>query len=250
MRNLAFLTHREFASYFKSTMAYVVMFFFFAVTGLIFWIRLSTLNSPQAPPVEYPMHLWFVWVLLFALTFIIPAITMRLMAEEMKSGTIESLSTAPVRDGEIVLSKFFAAFGFYLVLLLPTLFYAGILYANAKPFHADWRPIAAGYVGLVFIGGFFLSIGTLASTLTRDQMVAYISAAMAIILLQMTFFLRNFILQDETLKRILRPFDFFDNFQNFGRGVVDTRHIVFYVVMMALLLYLSINALKWKKWRV
>ncbi len=250
MRNLFFLFQREFAAYFKSTMAYVVMFFLFAVTGLIFWIRISSLNNPQAPPTEYPMHFWFVWTLMFGLTFIIPAITMRLLAEEMKSGTIELLATAPVRDCEIILSKFLAAFAFYCVLLAPTFIYVLLLRENAKPVRPDMGPILSGYMGLLFIGGFFLSIGTLTSASTRDQMVAYISAAMAIILLQMVFFLRNFIIESEGWKKILRPFDFFDNFQNFGRGVIDTRHIVFYIAMTALLLFLSVRMLKWRKWRV
>ncbi len=250
MRNLLILFHREFAAYFKSTMAYVVMFFFFAVAGLIFWIRISSLNNPQAPPMEYPMHFWFVWTLMFGLTFIIPAITMRLLAEEMKSGTIELLSTAPIRDAEIVLSKFLAAFAFYAVLLAPTAIYVLIIRENAKPVKPDLGPILSGYIGLLFVGGFFLSIGTLTSAFTRDQIVAYISAAMAIILLQMVFFLRSFIIESEAWKELLRPFDFFDNFQNFGRGVIDTRHIVFYLATMALMLFMSVQVLKWRKWKV
>jgi ABC-2 type transport system permease protein len=244
------LFRREFLAYFKSSMAYVVMFFFFAVTGLVFYINAKSLSHPQAAPTEYPLHFWFIYTLLFALTLIIPAITMRLMAEEMKSGTIESLATAPVRDAEIVVSKYLAALAFYCVLLLPTVFYALILRENARPVRPDLGPILSGYLGLLCIGGFFLAIGTLTSTLARDQMVAYISAAMAIMLLQMTFFLRNFLVESEIWKKILRPFDFFDNFQNFGRGVVDTRHIVFYVASAVFLLFVSVHVLKWRKWRV
>jgi ABC-2 type transport system permease protein len=230
-------------------MAYVVLFFFFAVSGVIFWMQIKSLASPSAPATEYPLHMWFIWTLLFALTFIIPAITMRLMAEEMKSGTIEALATAPVRDVEIILSKYLAALAFYAVLLAPTVLYVLIIRENARPFKPDMGPILSGYLGLLCIGGFFLAIGTLTSTLTSDQMVAYISTAMVIMLLQMVFFLRTFIVESDTLKDFLRPLDFFDNFQNFGRGVIDSRNLVFYAVMICFLLFLSVNALRWRKWR-
>ncbi|MHC5037470.1 MAG: ABC transporter permease [Planctomycetota bacterium] len=243
------LMGREFNAYFKSTMAYIIMFFFYLVAGVVFWGMFSALNEPGMPPSEYPMLSWFQMTLFFALTVIIPAITMRLLSEEMRAGTLESLATAPVTDLQIVFAKYMAALGFYIVLLAPTILYAVILVSTAKPHAPDRGPMIVGYIGLFFLGAYFLAIGIFASACTRNQIVAFIGAFMAILVLQLIYIIRGRI-ANEHWREILKPFDFLENFTDFGRGVIDTRHIVYYLAMSALFLFLTVGVLGVRKWRL
>jgi ABC-2 type transport system permease protein len=249
LRAFTALVGREFTAYFKSTMAYLVLFFFFLASGTLFWITFRFLNQERMPPTEFPMQPWFGSVLLFAFTVIIPAVTMRLVAEEMKAGTLECLATAPVTTFQIVFSKFLAAFGFYLVMLVPTLLYAVILDRTAQPVHPDRGPIAAGYLGLLCIGAYFLAIGTFATVCTRNQIVAFLGAFLAILVLNLVSMARRSI-SGEAWREALKPFDFGENFMDFGRGVIDTRHIVYYFAMTALLLFLSVGVLEFRKWKL
>jgi ABC-2 type transport system permease protein len=248
LRALLALVGREFSAYFKSPMAYVILFFFFLASGAIFWVTFGILNQDRVPPTEFPMRFWFQGIL-FSLTVIVPAITMRLLAEEMRAGTLESLATAPVTTFQIVFSKFLASLGFYFVLLAPTLLYALILDRTAKPFHPDRGPVAAGYLGLVCLGSYFLAIGTLATACTRNQIVAFFGAFFTILVLQLLFVVRQTVTGD-AWKAALKPFDFMDHFMDFGRGVIDTRHIVYYFAMTALLLFLSTGVLEARKWKL
>lgn len=241
------LVQREFGAYFKSTTAYLVMFFFYLASGWIFSLIFTSLNAVNAPPAEYPMQSWFGMVL-FALTVIAPAITMRLFAEEVKTGTLEPLATAPVTDFQIVLSKYLAALAFFIILLLPTIIYAFILVNTSEARAPDRGPMVAGYIGLFFLGMYFLAIGTFASSCTGNQIVAFIGAFMGILMLQMVFFIRRNI-TDEWWQEVLKPFDFFENFMDFGRGVVDTRHIVYYMSASAVFLAGSMGMLQWRKWK-
>jgi len=240
---------REFNAYFKSTLGYIIMFFFYVVSGVLFIHIFDTLNRPGMPPTEYPMLNWFQMALFLTLTVIIPAITMRLLSEELRAGTLETLATAPVTDTQIVVAKYLAALGYYVVLILPTLVYATILASTANAPGPDRGPMVAGFVGMLFLGAYFLAIGTFASACTRNQIVAFIGAFMAILVLQLVFVVRMVTARDD-LKRILKPFDFLENFTDFGRGVIDTRHIVYYLVMTSLLLFLAIGVLGVRKWRL
>ncbi len=243
------LVGRELAAYFKSTMAYIIMFFFYLVTGLVFLNVFEILSRPGTPPTEFPMLNWFMFTLFFALTVIVPAITMRLFSDELKTRTLEPLCTAPVTDFQIVISKYLAALGFYVVLLAPTFLYAVILYSTAKPHPPDRGPMVAGYLGLFFLGSYFLSIGIFASACTKNQIVAFIGTFMAILVLQLVYVFRRLI-SLPWWKEFLEPFDFFENFMDFGRGVVDTRHIVYYLAMSALFLFLTVGVLGVRKWRL
>jgi ABC-2 type transport system permease protein len=240
---------RELGAYFKSTLAYVIMFFFYLVAGVLFLQVFSTLNRPDMPPNEYPMLQWFQMTLFLALTVIIPAITMRLLSEEMRGGTLETLVTAPVLDWQVVLSKYFAALVFYAALLAPTLVYAAVLYSTAKPHPPDRGPMLVGFLGFLFLGAYFLAIGTFASACTRNQLVAFIGSFMAILFLQLVYVVR-LVTPREDIKGYLKPFDFLENFTDFGRGVIDTRHIVYYLAMTALFLFLSVGVLGVRKWRL
>src|SRR5215203_2434241 len=195
MRKFWTLLTREVRSYFYSPIAYIVMIFFLIISGIDFYFQVSFMNQRQ---VQYTIQeaffnsvfFWFAFVLIF------PLITMRLFAEEFKLGTIEPLMTAPVRDWQVVLAKFFGALVFYIVLWVPTLLYFAIFQAVTKQSAANSNGAYFGaYLMLLLLGMFYLSVGCLASVLTKNQIVAAIISFCAITL---HFFsgLVSFIVQD------------------------------------------------------
>src|SRR5438477_917872 len=172
MRKFYTLLAREVQSYFYSPIAYIVLVFFLIVSGVDFYFQISFMNQR---PVPYSVQeaffnsvfFWFAFVLIF------PLITMRLFAEEFKLGTIEPLMTAPVRDWQVVLSKFFGALIFYLVLWIPTiLYFVSFQYITHQPAAASAGAYWGSYLMLLLLGMFYLSVGCLASVLTRNQIIA------------------------------------------------------------------------------
>src|SRR5437016_7170637 len=172
MRKFIILLLREVRSYFYSPIAFIVLVFFLLVAGVDFYFQISFMNQR---PLQYSVQeaffnsvfFWFAFVLIF------PLITMRLFAEEFKLGTIEPLMTAPVRDWQVVLSKFFGALVFYVVLWLPTLLYFAIfLKVTNEPAAHSAGAYAGSYLMLLLLGMFYLSIGCLTSVLTRNHIFA------------------------------------------------------------------------------
>src|SRR6187551_3813357 len=223
MRKFYTLFTREVRSYFYSPIAYVVLVFFLFLSGADFYFQLSFMNQKA---VSYSVQeaffnsvfFWFAFVLIF------PMITMRLFAEEFKLGTIEPLMTAPVRDWQVVLAKFFGALVFYLILWLPTLLYF-LFFEKVTSQTAAAAPGAywGSYLMLLLLGMFYLSVGCLASVLTKNQIVAAIVSFSAITLL---FFmgLIQFILLDvsSVTRELLGYFSSIEHMGTFSRGVIDT----------------------------
>ena len=183
MRKFLVLLNREVRSYFYSPIAYIVLVFFLIVSGVDFYFQISFMNQR---PVPYSVQeaffnsvfFWFAFVLIF------PLITMRLFAEEFKLGTIEPLMTAPVRDWQVVLAKFFGAVFFYVVLWIPTLLYFVIFQTTThQPAANSTGAYLGAYLMLLLLGMFYLSIGCLASVLTKNQIVAAIISFCVITLL-------------------------------------------------------------------
>jgi len=181
MRKFYTLLSREVRGYFHSPVAYVVLIFFLIVSGIDFYFQVSFMNQRQ---VQYTVQeaffnsvfFWFAFVLIF------PLITMRLFAEEFKLGTIEPLTTVPVRDWQVVLSKFFGALIFYLILWVPTLLYFWIfLRVTNQPAAHSAGAYFGSYLMLLLLGMFYLSIGCLTSVLTRNQIIAAVISFCAII---------------------------------------------------------------------
>src|SRR6266496_6444896 len=251
MRKFYTLLSREVRSYFYSPIAYVVLIFFLIISGIDFYFQVSFMNQRQ---VQYTVQeaffnsvfFWFAFVLIF------PLITMRLFAEEFKLGTIEPLMTAPVRDLQVVLAKFFGALVFYIVLWIPTLLYFWIFQKithepAANSIGAYW----GSYLMLLLLGMFYLSVGCLASVVTKNQMVAAIISFSAITLL---FFLGliQFILLDVSsgMRDALGYFSAIEHMGTYSRGIIDTRPVVLYLSMTALLLALTYQAFQARKWRL
>src|SRR2546423_2467166 len=189
---------------------------------------------------------WFAFVLIF------PLITMRLFAEEFKLGTIEPLMTAPLRDSQVVLAKFFGALAFYIVLWLPTLLYFAIFQKiTHQPAANSTGAYWGSYLMLLLLGMFYLSVGCLASVVTKNQIVAAIISFCAITLL---FFLGliQFILLDVSsgMRDALGYFSAIEHMGTYSRGIIDTRPIVLYLSMTVLLLTFTYQVFQSRKWRL
>jgi len=251
VRKFLVLLGREVSSYFYSPIAYIVLVFFLLVSGVDFYFQVSFMNQRQ---LQYTVQeaffnsvfFWFAFVLIF------PLITMRLFSEEFKLGTIEPLMTAPVRDWQVVLAKFGGALVFYIILWLPTLLYF-LFFEKVTSQTAAAAPGAywGSYLMLLLLGMFYLSVGCLASALTKNQIVAAVISFCAITLL---FFLGliQFVLLDMTsvTRELLGYFSAIEHMGTFSRGVIDTRPIVLYISMTVLMLTLTYQVFQSRKWRL
>src|ERR1700719_2766376 len=251
MRKFYTLLSREVCSYFYSPIAYIVLVFFLLVSGVDFYFQISFMNQrPATYSVEEAffnsVFFWFAFVLIF------PLITMRLFAEEFKLGTIEPLMTAPVRDWQVVLAKFFGALVFYLLLWLSTLIYFWIFQTITHQLAANSAGAYWGsYLMLLLLGMFYLSVGCLASVLTKNQIIAAIISFCAITLL---FFLGlvQYILLDVSggMRDWLGYVSAIEHIATYSRGIIDTRPVVLYLSMTALMLALTYQAFQTRKWRL
>lgn len=234
---------RELRAYFFSPLAYVVLFFFLVVNGLIFANLIGFLSDPRSgggPPLGFFFR--STWLMLIILG---PVLTMRLVSEELRSGSIEVLMTAPVTESQVIGGKYLAAFTFYAFLWLPTLGYALVIDTFED---VDWGPIAAGYLGVLLIGALFLAVGVFASAMTRSQLVA---AMMTAALLFFFFLLGLFeeLANQEAVKTALSYVNIWNHIDEFARGIVDTRRLVYYLSGSLFFLFLATRALEDKKWR-
>lgn len=243
MRKFAAIVAREWRAYFFSPLAYVILAAFLLMNGMIFYAIVSFLNAPNAPKGQALPYLFtntYFW--LFNL-FVVPIIAMRLFAEERKSGTIEILLTAPVSETEVVLGKFAGALGFFLTLWAPTLVYVWILRLQTP---IDLGPVASGYLAITLLGAYFLSVGTFASTLTKNQIVAAILSFGMLIPIFSAGLLESMV-NDPRERDLLGYFNLWDHMDEFARGVVDSRRLVYYLSATAFFLFLSVVSVAAKK---
>ena len=251
MRKFLTLLAREIRSYFYSPIAYIVLVFFLLVSGVDFYFQISFMNQRAVPysvqeAFFNSVFFWFAFVLIF------PLITMRLFAEEFKLGTIEPLMTAPVRDWQVVLSKYFGALFFYIVLWIPTALYFVIFQTiTHQPAAGSNGAYLGGYLMILLLGMFYLSIGCFASVLTKNQIVAAIISFATITLL---FFLGlvSFILLDVSseTRQLLGYFSAIEQMGTLSRGQIDTRPMVLYLSMTIVMLTFTYQAFQSRKWRL
>jgi len=188
---------------------------------------------------------WFPFLLSF------PILTMRLFSEEYRSGTIESLMTAPVRDTQVVLAKFFGALIFYLVLWVPTLALFGAFWWVSGQAPAETVPaMLGGYLLVLLAGAFYISLGCFASSLTSNQIVAAIitlSASCAMFFISLMWFF------NPSLHPVIREAAYYvstiDHMRDFSHGIFDTRPFVFYLSLTAFMLFLTYHSLQYRRWR-
>ncbi|MBI2328288.1 MAG: ABC transporter permease subunit [Chloroflexi bacterium] len=235
MRNTITIAGKEFKSYLASPMAYIVTGIFLIATGFFFGISPATYTETS---INGFLQAGVILLLLFA-----PLLTMRLLAEERKLGTIELLLTAPVRDSEIILGKFLGGLGILTVMLGLTLYYPLLLIIFGDPVMG---PIGAGYLGLLLLGYTALAIGIFTSSLTSNQIVAAVVAIGILLALYFVGFAASFL--PEALGEVIGYFSLSNYFPDFMRGIVDTRGIIYYLSITALFLFLAIRSLENSRW--
>jgi ABC-2 type transport system permease protein len=176
--------------------------------------------------------------------FLIPMITMRLFAEEKRSGTIELLTTSPVRDSEIILGKWLAAFLMFGALLAVSALNFVLLFIYGSP---DWRPMLVAYLGLLLQGGALLSIGTFISTLTKNQIIAAAGGFVVCLLLWVLSWTSEF--DTSATSKIFSYLSVVSHFEPFNRGVLDLKDVVFYVSVIFFGLFLTARSMESLRWR-
>jgi ABC-type transport system involved in multi-copper enzyme maturation, permease component len=227
---------REIKTYFNSPVAYIVVTVFMLLAGYLYFSQLFLEKQAEL------RYYFTLTPLIF--TFIIPAITMRLIAEEKGSGTLEMLITMPVRDWEVVLGKFLAGMAMLAAIVGMTFFYAVTL-ALLGP--VDKGPVITGYVGLLLMGGAYVAIGVMASSLTRNQIVAFILA----FAISFALFIFGQILQyvPDWLAPVLAFLSMSNHFESLSRGVIDSRDVIYYVSVMVVALVIATASLESRKWK-
>jgi ABC-2 type transport system permease protein len=239
MRNIVAIMQRELLSQFCSPAGYIVIAGFLLITGAsMVW------NDSFEPGQEASLRnvfLWTPWVL----TVIIPAITMRALSEEYRGGTIETLMTAPLGDGELVLGKYFASLAFYVLMLLPTLLYAVLFELYGNP---DWGMTISTYLGLLLVGVAFTSFSLFASSLTSNQVVAWILGSVPLLLFAcIAFFMVQ--LAEGWQRYIFQRINVIRRFDEFTRGLITVESVVFFLVVGTLFLFLAIKQVESRRWR-
>jgi ABC-2 type transport system permease protein len=247
MRKTWAIVRRELIAYFSSPLAYIVITAFLFMQGYIFYLIVSFLNNPKTPAMT-PLRLFFGGTIFFwlFLLFVVPVITMRLIAEERRSGTIEVLLTSPVTEAQVVVGKFAAAMAFYAALWLPTIIYVVLLRRHSE---IDLGPVAAGYFGVFLLGFLFLAVGTFASTLTNNQLIAAIIAFAATVILFSIGLVEQLMISSSFLKSALAQMNLWTQMDDFAKGIVDSRHVVYQLSAGVLFLFLAAKSLEVKKWR-
>ena len=237
---------KELASYFAGPLVYVVIGAFLCVTGLQFY---TTLNSfvTIGFGLNILEHFWeefFNNSIAFYLLIVVPLFTMRLLAEERRLGTIELLYTYPLRDTEIMTAKFVACLLVFLVFLAGTLLYPAIVYL-IQPF--DVAPFAARYLGTILFLASCVACGLFVSSLTDSQVVA--SSCTFVLLLLFWILTWNEAAVSSSLLTALSQLSTFDHFFSFARGVIDLKDLTYFVLFIALFLFLTLRSMESRRWR-
>jgi ABC-2 type transport system permease protein len=238
MRNIWTIGAREFSSYLASPMAYIITTLFLAGTGIFFTVFTSAWKDETSMRGLLGSQLFIIIVLLF-----MALLTMRLIAEERKLGTIELLSTSPIRDSELVLGKFLGSVFVMLATFAFTLYYPVLLKVFGDP---DLGPIFSGYLGLILLSCSALAVGIFASSLTSNQIVSAVVGGA--ILLGLWFLGTLASLFPPIIGGTIAYFSPANYMPDFARGIIDTRGIVYFISITALFLFLAVRSLENSRW--
>ena len=253
MRNVTAIAQRELNAYFSSPIAYVLIGFFALLFGWFFYVPLAYLEQQSAQMGMNPTQALNVNQMLVGPTlmnttvimlFLFPLITMRTYSEEKRSGTIELLLTSPITDVQIILGKFAGAILLYAAMLSVTLIHMAILFVFGNP---EWKPIATGYVGLLLMGGCFLSLGLFISSLTKNQIVAAMATFAVFLMLWVISWISTFV--GPTTQTVLQYLSLTEHFDDFAKGIIDTKHVIYYLSFMAFGLFLTAKSVDSERWR-
>lgn len=239
MRNVVTMAQHEIGAYFLSPIAYAVSAIFLFSAGLAFGLGTVTQGG------EASMRGLFDFWIILILAFVLPMLTMRLMSEELRSGTIETLMTAPITEAEVVVGKFLGAFAFFVILLASLLVFPIMLGRYGS---IDLGLLTCHYIGLLLLGALYISVGLFFSTITKHQVIAVLASFTLLAL--MTFAFHALALQTEGwVKVLLQQLSIRTHFQDFVRGTLDLNHLVFFVTTTAFFLFISVKTLESRRWQ-
>jgi ABC-2 type transport system permease protein len=236
VRNVTAIAWRELGAYFGSFLAYLVIALFMVVNGFFFYLNVSFGQQATIGPV--------VQTIFTILLLITPILTMRLVSEELRSGTVELLLTAPVRDVEVAAGKFLAGLGFVGVMLVLTLAYPATLALLGSP---DWGVVGAAYLGMVLFAGGAMAVGLFASSVTPNQIVAAVLAFVILLVLWVIDGLSSSL--GGTLGDAVREVALYPHFSDLTRGLINSKDIVYFLSLIVFGVFLSTTALEARRWR-
>jgi len=254
MRNVFTICGREVRAYFTSPIAYLLMGLFGLITGFMFYsatvyfINAGTQQQMSGQGGPMSINDYVIAPLMGNASvvglFLIPLISMRLFAEEKRTGTIELLMTSPIGDWEIILGKWLGAMTMYLCILGVSAVNVALLFAWGRP---DWRPILTGYLGLILQGGTVLAIGTFISTLTKNQIIAGAATFSICLLLWILSWVSSY--NEAPWAAAVAYCSILTHFEPFSKGIIDTKDLVFYISAIFLGLFLTSRSLDSLRWR-
>ncbi|MCK9244963.1 MAG: ABC transporter permease [Candidatus Marinimicrobia bacterium] len=254
MGNLFQIYKRDLKGYFSSPIAYVVIGLFLIVTGIFFYLLLSSflqysyamMMQRQNIPVNVNLMMirpFFLNMSVIVL-FVIPMITMRSFSEEKKSGTMELLLTSPLTNWQIILGKYLATFTLYFVMVMVTFLFMVFLFIWGKP---GLGPILISYLGILLMGLVLIAVGNFISSLTENQIVAAVGTFGATMLLWVIGFAGDF--AGKVFGELFKYLSIVNHFEDFSKGVFDTSHLVYYLSLTFIMLFFTYQSIESSKWR-
>ena len=256
MNNILAIAQKELRSYFASPIAYIVLGMFallygyFFVAILAFFVRQSMqmnqfgAQGPQAMNINQQLIRNLLQNVTILILFIMPMVTMRSYSEEKRSGTIELLLTSPLSDFQIIMGKFLGALALWAMALAVSLIHIGILFIYGNP---EWKPIVSAYLGLLLLGGCFISVGLFISSLTKNQIVAGMVTFGTFLMLWVITWIGSF--AGPTLDKLTQYLSIIDHLDDFSKGVVDTKHLIYYLSFITFGLFLTAKSVDSERWR-
>jgi ABC-2 type transport system permease protein len=255
MSNILAIAGKELRSYFLSPIAYVVIGFFAFIFGYFYvatldWFVRQSMQMSQfgMGPTTMNVNQYLIRPLLANATvvflLVMPLITMRTYAEEKRSGTIELLLTSPVTDFQIIMGKFLGAMGLYAAMLLVTIPHLAVLFIYGNP---ELLPLLSAYLGLLLVGGCFVSLGLFISSLTRNQIVAGMATFVVFLLLWVIDWIGTF--AGPPVEQVVNHLSIMQHFDDFAKGVIDSSHLVYYLSFITFGLFLTAKSVDSERWR-
>jgi gliding motility-associated transport system permease protein len=252
MRNVLAVAGKEVRSYFMSPIAYIVIGIFALLFGYFFWVMLTLFLRQSMQMMQFGGNLNVNQMLIapvfmnaeVVLLFVLPLVTMRTYAEEKRSGTIELLLTSPLTDWQIILGKFLGAMTLFAAMLAVTVVPIVLLFLYGQP---EWKPVITTYIGMLLMGGCFIALGLFISSLTKNQIVAAVLTFAAFLMFWVINWMGSFV--SSGMQAVLAHLSIIDHFDDFAKGIIDTKHIIYYVTFITFGLFLTARAVDSERWR-
>jgi ABC-2 type transport system permease protein len=255
MRNILAIAQKELKSYFSGPIAYIaigiwaLLYGYFFIAILQYFVRQSMQMGQfgmqaQSMNVNQQLIRPLLQNVTIMILFTLPMVTMRTYSEEKRSGTIELLLTSPLTDFQIVMGKFLGAMALYGVMLLVTMIHIALLFIYGHP---EWKPIVTAYLGVLLLGGCFVSLGLFISSLTKNQIVAGMVTFAVFLLFWIITWIGSF--SGPAIDKLTQYLSIIDHLDDFTKGVIDTSHLIYYLSFIAFGLFLTVKSVDTERWR-